>query len=367
MNKLFVVVFLIALSAMAQGGATAVSPVPSERVDGGVVYRGLIVHNVDGLVSAPDGRVLFRRAGTIVHGVFDEHGRRMNENSTGVELRFVLRGDSVRLRLGGDTDRSVSPIRIHYGDVEGDWPDNVRMVIGRDDEIAIPRRQAARRKGDRFDPSVVRLVLPHGKLGIRDVIGDIEPPSAALLPAKTYLAYGSSITHGSTAYVIEECYASLVGKALGADVRNLGFAGCARMEREMADFIAMQKFDFATLEMGVNVVSGMPEREYEDRIRYFIRRIAESHPQATILAIDIFGWMTGRPDDDRAGRYRKVLARVVAEIGCPNVTYVNGLDLLPNDTEISLGGGLHPTSAGHRLIAENILERFRRIKERKGQ
>ena len=331
------------------------------RADDGVVYKGMVVHNVADLVPTEDGRLVFRRAGTSVHGALGNQGRRMNESSTGVEFRFVIKGDSVKLRLGGPSARSVSQMRIHYGDIDGDWPNDVRTVIGTDDEIVIPRKNAARRPGDRFDPSVVRLVLPHGNIGIRDVIGDIEPPGKSLLPEKTYLAYGSSITHGSNAYVMEECYASLVGKALDADVRNLGFSGSARMEPEMADFIAAQKFDFATLEMGVNVVDDMPEEEYERRVRYFVRRVAESHPRVRILAIDIFGWTTGRTSDAKAERYRAILRRVVAEIGCPNVTYVNGLDILPDNTEISLGNGVHPTPAGHRLIAENIVSRFRHV------
>lgn len=336
---------------------------PYMRTPGDVVFKGVQIHGVSDLEPEADGLYSFRRAGKGVHLALPNQGRAMNAGSTGVEFRFVMRGDSVRLRLGTPSDGAFSRLTVYHGDLIGDWPELNKTVHGRDCEITIRNlgaredlRSEAKSQGHRFDPSVVRLVLPWGRVGIRDVVGDVEPPPPELCPKRTYLAYGSSITHGSNALAMETCYASLVGEGLKADVRNLGFAGAARMEPEMADFIAGVPFDYATLEMGINVL-GMAPAAFESRVRYFVRRVAESHPQARILAIDVFGNRLDAKGRAQAAAFRAIVRRVVAELARANVTYMNGLDLLADGQDMSVGGA-HPAPAGHARIARGILARF---------
>lgn len=337
---------------------------PYERKAGDVVFKGVQIHGVADLEPGADGLYSFRRAGKGVHLAMPNQGQAMNAGSTGVEFRFVMKGDSVKLRLGTPADDAFTRLTVYHGDIIGDWPELNKSVLGRDCEITIKNlgaredlRSEAKAQGHRFDPSVVRLVLPWGRVGIRDVVGEVAPPPPELCPKRTYLAYGSSITHGSNALAMETCYASLVGAGLGADVRNLGFAGAARMEPEMAEFIAGLPFDYATLEMGINVL-GMAPAEFETRVRYFVRRVAESHPQAKILAIDVFGNRLGAKGREQAAAFRAIVKRVVGELALPNVTYVDGLGLLADGQDMSVGGA-HPAPAGHARIAQGILARLR--------
>ncbi len=55
--------------------------------------------------------------------------------------------------------------------------------------------------------------------------GKVEPPRSGDLPEKTYLAYGSSITHGSLGLIQPDSYAFRIAQQLGTDYLNLGFAG----------------------------------------------------------------------------------------------------------------------------------------------
>lgn len=354
---------LLALVGLFGIGALGEELVYSRR-EGGVVFKGVQVFNVSDLVREADGRFAFRRAPIGVHAAFGKQGQAMNEGTTGVEFRFVLKGDSVKLRLGMPADDSHARFTVYHGDMIGDWPELNKSAHGKDSEIVIRQvgnlaglKAAAKARGDRFDPEVVRLVMS-GPVGLRDVIGAVEPPPEAMLPKRTYVAYGSSITHGSNALSIEECYASLVGKGLGADVRNLGFAGSAALEKEVADFIAGERFDFATLEMGINIL-GMKPEEFERRVRYFVHRIATSHPQAKVLAIDVFGNRMGRQGRAQAAAFRAIVKRVVGELALANVTYVNGLEILPDDIELC-SGGVHPTPAGHAIIAKGLIAKFGR-------
>jgi hypothetical protein len=70
------------------------------------------------------------------------------------------------------------------------------------------------------------------------VEGEIAPPRPGQIPAISYLAYGSSITHGSYALRTGETYPARVGRALGVNVINLGFGAAAYLEPEMAQWIA---------------------------------------------------------------------------------------------------------------------------------
>lgn len=340
--------------------ALAVSFLPC-RAD--VVFQNVLLHNVSELVAEPDGLQRFRRVPQSIEPVLSAQGRRMNAGSTGVEIRFVLKGDKAEIRLGGASDDTCATCLVYYGDFIADWPETEKTVRGRDTALVIRRssrqdilRRVAKEQGRRFDPDVVRIVLPQTALGIRRVTGDVAPPAPEQLPRTVYLAYGSSITHGSVATRQPMTYASLVGARLGADVRNLGFAGSCRLEPEMADYLAAQPFDFATIEMGINILGNDPV-EFERRVRYLLDKVTASHPQALILGIDVFRTVGTEQHMKDAVQYREIVARVIRELGRPNLVHVDGLAALPSPTLLS-EGFVHPAPEGHQAIAAYLNARF---------
>lgn len=328
-----------------------------------VVFQDVLLHNVSELVAEPDGLQRFRRVPQAVESALSAQGRRMNAGSTGVEIRFVLKGEKAEIRLGGATDDANATCLVYYGDFIADWPETEKVVRGRDTTLTIrpsPRRDILRRvaqeQGCRFDPDVVRIVLPQAALGIRRVSGAVAPPSPEQLPRKVYLAYGSSITHGSVATRQPMTYASLVGARLGADVRNLGFAGSCRLEPEMADYLAAQPFDYATIEMGINILGKDPV-EFERRVRYLLDKVTASHPHALILGIDVFRTVGTEKHMKDAVQYREIVSRVIRELNRPNLVHVDGWAALPSPTLLSEGFE-HPAPEGHQAIAAHLNARF---------
>jgi len=355
---------MLVAAALALGAEFANAEEAFRRTVNGTVFKGVLAHNAVALAPT-NGLCRFRRLDERATAAMPAAKQSRAYVTTGVELRFRVRKGEVKLIMGRLKDGDPVVCRVYHGDAIVDWPGTTRVIAATNavwsfQAAAEPRLRArADRFGCRYDPEVIRVVLPPSdNLGIRDVVGEAEPPGPEMLPRTTYLAYGSSITHGSDAIATECCYASLVGDALGADVRNLGLAGSARMENEIADFIAGERFDYATLEMGVNVIGSMSAEEYERRVRYMIRRVAESHPKARILAIDVFRAELSGKDLERARDYRKALARVVRELGLPNVAHVNGLDALPEKDSLSTGD-VHPSQKGHEAIARHLVGRFR--------
>ncbi len=198
-----------------------------------------------------------------------------------------------------------------------------------------------------FSPAVIRIVLPYCKCIFVDVQGDIEPPRPEDLPSKTYLAYGSSITHGSLALAAPYAYPRQIAAKLGVDCRNLGFAGSAHMEPAVAEYIHQdQKWDFATVEMGVNMLEAFTPEEFEARVAEFCRILnQDSRP---IFCTDIFTSMYDRNDKrEKAEQFRSIVKKHAGKmIHTPGKALLTTIKHVSEDL-------VHPSIAGVAEIAEN--------------
>lgn len=330
-----------------------------------MIYKGVEIFNVAYLSTDENGVTRTLRVPPEADAALSEQGKLMNRGSTGVELRFILHSDEVRIIMRGLAEGIAQNITVLYGDIIIDWPESTanKLVSDQMSEIVIKKPstfdslcELAKKYSHRFSPEVIRVLMPAGGFEICDVVGDVTPPTAEYLPKRKYLAYGSSITAGSIAVYYENCYAARIARHFGADLQNLAFAGSAELEREVADFIANEcEFDFATLEMGINILHIGPE-EYERRVRYFVPTIANGHPDATIFVTDVYYCISDlNKDDGRAAEYREIVERVTSELNLPNVRYINGLNLLENE-ELLAAGLVHPTPYGQELIAKRFIE-----------
>ncbi len=330
-----------------------------------MIYKGIEIFNVSHLETDENGVTTTLRVPPYADEKLTEQGKLMNRGSTGVELRFLLHSDEVRIKLRSLAPNISQHVTLLYGDINSDWPESAlnKTVSNEVSEIIVRRpntinslRKIAEKYNHRFSPDVFRILAPAGGFEIIDVEGDVTPPTSEYLPNRKYLAYGSSITHGSIAVYQENCYASHIGRHFSADTQNLGFAGSAGLEKEVAEFIANEcEFDFATLEMGINILDVGPV-EYEHRVRKFVPIIANGHPNSTIFATDVYYCISDMDENDgRAAKYREIVERVLTELNLPNVKYINGLKLL--DSEEHLAAGLiHPTPSGQNLIAKNFIK-----------
>lgn len=63
----------------------------------------------------------------------------------------------------------------------------------------------------------------------------------------------------------------------------------------------------------------------------------------------------------KAARWRKIIEELIGEAALPNVTYINGLDIL-SDPALLCSDILHPSAYGHLKIAENMYARLKDTK-----
>ena len=287
-------------------------------------------------------------------------------NSTGVELRFVVKSGSVKIKI-----KDISPIdylssfHVYYGGLQGGWDAHeVNCYITRDErefEFRVPQNLEKLRKisqdaGIDFDPSVVRVIFDRGSYVITDVSGDAEPPKKELLPKKTLLCYGSSITHGSNSMDMSHSWASLLGHNINMDVRNLGMAGACAAEEELVDYIAsegeMGAWDTAVLSLGINVLDWEEEKIYA-RVKNMIAEIAGRNSDKKVFILSPIYNYDDYEKGGKSDNWRKIIAAECKKAALPNVTYINGLDLLESMDLIS-ADFVHPNIYGVNQIAERL-------------
>ena len=331
-----------------------------------MIYKNAEIHNIAELIHNPDGSVSWLRVPKNVYDALEvtEQGQRMAKNSTGVELRFVLKGDKAVIRMAADGGR----FHVYRGGVQGCWFDHETnknlsdepqdFVIERTEH---PERLSAINNGSGYDwdSEVIRVIFDKGSVRIYDISGDIEPPRKEQCPSKTLLCYGSSITHGLNALDMSHSWVSVLAHNLNMDAWNLGMSGSCALEPEFAEYIASEgekgKWDTAILELGINVL-GWDEDKILDRARNMIEQVAGRNPNKRVVVISPFYYGMEDLDNNRDGdKWRRLLKQVTDELNYQNVTYVNGLDILDNMSYMS-ADEVHPNIYGVTRIAEKLTE-----------
>ena len=339
-----------------------------------MIYKNFEIHNVAELIYNEDGSVSWKRVPSEVHSAMEcPNGDRMVRGATGVELRFVIRGESatVRMSAANNDPQSFYTFHVFRGGIQGGWSDHEkhRHVTSEVQDFVIERsknmphlKTMAEQSGQEWDPEVVRIIFDRGSYKIYDVIGDVVPPTAEQCPSKTLLAYGSSITHGSNAIDQSHTWVSLLAHNLNMDARNLGMAGSCALEPQVAEYIAAEgekgNWDVATLELGINVLAWSDEK-ITARVENIINQVAGRNPEKPIFVISPF-YHCGDDfsTDGNARRWRRMIEEILRRLDYKNVTYINGFDVLDNMSYMS-ADEVHPNIYGVQRIADVLTDKIR--------
>lgn len=314
-------------------------------------FQNINFHNVEELEPTANGWMLRRVKAADAARI--SPGVQGNSFATGVELRFTMPDGATDLLLRAVPQEECATAHIFFGSFQGGWnyssknigADTTRIHIEYPPKLATLRRLTAEKQLP-FAPEVVRVVLPYVPVAFVGVEGRVALPAPDQLPRKTYLAYGSSITHGSLCLIQPDSYVFRTAQALGTDYLNLGFAGNALMEEEMAKYIVSRKdWDFASVEMGINTTE-RPEQFPLDVFEATIDRftaILAADPRP-IFATSFFGYLD--EDTDRTMKMRKIVSRYAGE----RLIFTDGLQLLDNPLYVS-ADGTHPDVRGQEQVA----------------
>lgn len=285
--------------------------------------------------------------------------------ATGAEIRFNLRGRRAQVTLQAVQRPAV--VEVWQGTFVVDW--HVVQMEPTTITVSLPEHQPMLEQAAReraavgrplpFAPALTRVILPwRPAVKLLGLEGDLEPPRADQTPARRYLAYGSSITHGNLSVQPTATYAQHCARRLGVDLLNMGFGGAAKLEPELARWLASRSdWDFATLELGINLVSFIEAGEFERLVRAFVSTIAARRPEKPLFCIDLFPCRNERQDPAKVARFRAIVREAVEALGSPAVVHVEGPSLLDGFAGLS-ADMLHPSPLGMEQIGERLAARI---------
>ena len=321
-----------------------------------MLFNNIDFHNVEEMEETEKGFIMWRIPKNIRDNLNEGAKTIASRYSTGIELRFKLCSKEATIILRADKMEEAQVAYIYYGSFQGGWQHSTKLILDTDTRITIARsknlallKEIAYKNQEGFNPELIRIILPYGNCYFVDIEGDVEPPLLEDTPKRTYLAYGSSITHGSLSLAMPYTYPFRISQKLNCDYLNLGFAGSAHMEKELANYIVSRRdWDFASVEMGINMIGdGFLVDEFEERIKEFIDILSKD--QRPIFATSLFGFV--EQNQDKANSYREIVKKYASD----KLHFIDGLTLLDNPLYIS-EDLVHPTLEGMECISNNWLE-----------
>lgn len=336
-----------------------------------MIYNGLEFHNVAQLdIESESKKINFYRFPLFVTkkmGISEyEKGRFRALEGTGCEIRFTTSGNDFIISL---TSQVVEgEIIIYKGDyfhskhiIAKDIPTSI--LVEEPERFRLVKKEILN-KG-RFSSDLWRVHISKGNkvsLNYLDGLGgEIFPPNESEKPKIKYLAYGSSITHGRGATTHGNSYIEQTGKHMGWDPLCKGISGSCYMEKEMADYLALEEWDIATLELGINMLSYFKEDEFEKRARYFIGKMLEK--KNPLIIIDIFSFHGDYHNipSSKIAIFRNILKNIYLDLKDSNLFFIEGKDILPSlhglTTDLT-----HPSDDGHILMGHNLSEILKNFK-----
>ncbi|WP_281272423.1 GDSL-type esterase/lipase family protein [Paenibacillus sambharensis] len=344
---------------------------------GDIVIQGVGLHNIAEIEELGEGRgIQLSRVPAKVRLALNEKAQGRALLGAGSELRFNLEGDEAILTfLHEPLDRSAGfagpkgVFEVYQGDYQGAYDTTPQLMAEGGETRLVVRRsrkheQLLRRRYDEglltFDPSLLRVMLPNDlQVRLHRIEGAVTPPRRGQAPAGRLLVYGSSITAGGDAVLPSGSYAHAAARRLGTDLINLGFSGSCHVEPAMADYIAARgDWHYAVLELGVNVIDFMPLAEFEQRVRYMLRTIADSSRDRWVFCTDLFTCHRDYDRDPLIAEYRDIVRRTVRSLKQETIVYISGRELLPDDRALTIDL-LHPSAEGMQEIARRLARRIR--------
>lgn len=318
-----------------------------------MIFEKIDFHNVEEMIPSEHGYRMARVPSAVRETLNERARENASLSTTGVELRFKILSGEADIFLYAETAPAV-PVFLYYGYMQCGWTEHAFPLHQGENQIhlSVPAemayfRELAEAEKQPFSPDVIRLVLPSGDLRFLRAEGDITPPEKKDLPEKTLLCYGSSITHGSLSVGPAHNYVFKLGRMLNCDTINLGFAGSAHLEKTMAEYIISRKdWDFATFEMGVNMIRWFTHEEFEGRVSDFISVLRQdSRP---IFTTSIFSLLPAHlPDMQKVQDFRGIVRKYQA---APFV-FTEGEALL-HEFSLITADMVHPSAEGQALIAQ---------------
>ena len=274
----------------------------------------------------------------------------------GVRLEFVGNASAVSITYRTETD-NLGYRGPGAGSTFSLWRHGVRVdeqpaVLGKGTVRLTTGDLSSDRRGVVYLPEGMR---PH-VLSIAAEDGAIEPAPAQ----PRWLCYGDSIAEGWVASGPARAWPAIVGREVGLDVCNLGYAGSARGEIVSAEHLASIPADVISISHGTNCWTRVPHSTgmVREGMLAFLTTVRQGHRDTPIVVASPVLRPDAEQTPNRLGAtltdVRNAIEAVVHEriaAGDHRLELIPGAPLL---SAAHLPDGIHPGDDGHAVLARVI-------------
>ena len=199
---------------------------------------------------------------------------------------------------------------------------------------------------------------------IRSVVETLEiglKPNSKICAPKPYrdmapmIFYGSSIVHGTGTTHPGLAYPAMISRELNMDFVNMGFAGNAKGEETLAEWLAERPMSVFVCDYDHNT----PSTEHlKDTHHRFYEIIREKNPDVPYIMVTAPDYWPRFNSWDSLLRHRDVIMESYLKArakGDKNVYFIDGMsfNVAPHQYELTVDS-IHPNDAGYIRMADSI-------------
>ncbi len=278
----------------------------------------------------------------------NEGGKLVSRFSQGCEIRFRCESERFVVRLSSEEPARV---QVHQGD---HWLANIELKPGVQSGTLLQKKDGLMnlpelaRQDAVYAPELIRVQVQGGVVYFHGVDGfghKVEKPHPGDTPAKRWLAYGSSITQADT-----YGYVHVAADVLGVDVLNKGMSGSCALEKQTAEFLAQEvEWDFATLELGINIRNNVKPPEFAERVKYLLDQLVPLKKPLFVISIfpngaDFYAEQAEVKETEAA--FYQILQQEVESRALDYLHFIPGREIMARYAWLA-SDMVHPTHEGH--------------------
>lgn len=277
-------------------------------------------------------------------------------STAGIRLEFVTNSRSLSLKF--EARQTPSTITRKYFFVSVFCNGEKLGLIGSDtttdgifsDSYTLPEGE-----------NTICIYLPWGVIAL---LHDLSLDDGATLTPVTQkcklLQLGDSITHGYDVREPQNSYASIVADTFSAEARNKAIGG--EVFQPILATLRDNDFDpdYITVAYGTNDWAHSTKEVLARDCTAFYHNLVATYPKAKIFAITPI-WRGSADTPSEAGPFSivaEIIRKAVADL--PNVTVIEGYDLVPQDPACFSPDLLHPVDLGFAHYGRNLVAELKK-------
>lgn len=279
-------------------------------------------------------------------------------STSGISLEFETDSDNLSLSVsvsrGSSRTFFTHSIFIDgekFDDLSGDIGDNENVPFEKSFKLGLGMKK-------------VRILFPWS-VASSLLSFELDDDAKVVPITKEYnlLMFGDSITQGYDAMIPENAYAVQIAERFNYRAINKGIAGeffFPKLTEKSENF----KPDLITVAYGTNDWKYKTKEQFDRNCKQFYLNLRNAYPDVKIIALTPI-WRVDIGSNYQSGVELEYIGEYIKKVSesIPNMTVIDGMDLVPHNPELYQTDGVHPIDTGFIYYADNLWQKINSLKK----